>query len=345
MKNNLNKILITGSEGYIGTVMADYLINQGYEVSGLDAGFYSGEELYKDYKKPTTVLKKDVRMVTHGDLLGFDAVIHLAELSNDPLGELNTDATMNISHRGTVHLAQTAKEAGVKRFIYSSSCSVYGFNDVTVNEESEVNPLTTYAKIKVMNENKLKEMADENFCPVIFRNATVYGPSPSMRFDLVINNLVGLACAEKSIVLNSNGMAWRPFLHVADLARIADMVLKSVTEKVFCQTFNTGRNDLNFRIHDIAEIIKELIPDCDIVVNENNPDHRSYKADFTKVMKAFPEFEKQKDMRVAIKEMAELFTDIKLSSDKIKSGNFVRLWQINNLKNQGLIDNNYFWIK
>lgn len=339
------KIFITGVKGYIGSVLADSLIRNGYEVGGLDTGFYKDVSLYDGLLSSDKILEKDVRNVTAEDLMGYDAIIHLAELSNDPLGEMNKELTIDINHGGTTTLAEKAKLAGVPRFIYSSSCSVYGFNDDKVNENSPANPLTTYAKMKIENEKKLTLMADDNFCPVFLRNATVYGPSPSMRFDLVINYICGTAQTAKIIDLKSDGQAWRPFIHINDLANVFTAMVNAPTDKVYCQIFNIGSDKSNYKIRDTAEIIKKEMPECELRIQDNNPDRRSYNVGFTKLETAFPELPAFINMENGIKNMLDLFKNISMTKEKFESKSFTRIKQINNLLESGAINSSFFWNK
>ncbi len=255
------KVLITGIDGYIGTVLAQVLIEKGHEVTGIDTGFYREGWLFNGIKITPRVINKDIRSVSFKELIGIDAVIHLADLSNDPLGHLNEETTYAINHKAAIEFAQKAKKAGVKRYIYSSSCSVYGIaTEDMVTEESSTNPQTTYAKCKLLVENDLKELADDTFSPVILRNATVFGASPRLRFDLVVNNLTGVAYVNKEIRLASDGTPWRPLVHILDVSNAFAAALTAPKETVHSEIFNVGKNDGNYRIIDVASIVKKEFP-------------------------------------------------------------------------------------
>src|SRR4030042_5004581 len=234
------KVLVTGSDGYIGTLLVQMLLRSGVQVVGLDTGYYRTEWLYNGMKRLPSMVIKDVRNLTVHDLSGFQAVIHLAELSNDPLGTVQPELTYDINHMGTIRLARLSQKAGVQRFLYSSSCSVYGATDEYCREDSKTNPLTIYAKCKVLNERALLSMASENFSPVILRNATAFGPSQRMRFDLVVNNLVALAFTKKEIRLESDGVQWRPFVHVMDICKAFSTALQAPQKSIHTQIFNVG---------------------------------------------------------------------------------------------------------
>ena len=255
------RVLVTGSEGYIGTVLCAYLLDRGHDISGLDTGFHRVGWLYHGVDRSPTWLAKDIRHITADDLRGYDAVVHLAELSNDPVGQLNPDITFEINHLGSVRLATLAKEAGVERFIYMSSCSVYGAaGDTDSTETSEVHPLTAYAKCKILVERDVRPMADDDFSPTFLRNATAFGASPRMRFDLVVNDLAGHAWTEQVIRMDSDGKPWRPFVHILDISQAIDLVLRAPRDVVHAQTFNVGSNLQNYQVREVAEIDRRHIP-------------------------------------------------------------------------------------
>jgi len=339
----MKKIFVTGIDGYIGTILGQVLMDEGFEVFGLDNGYYRNGWLYNGVKRMPQTITKDVRNVTVDDLKGFDAVVHLAEISNDPIGQNNPEVTYDINHRGTVHLAETAKKAGVKRFVYYSSCSVYGASDGISDETSPTNPLTAYAKSKVLNEEALSKMADDNFTPVFFRNATVFGASPRMRFDLAVNNLSGIAWTTKKIALDSDGTAWRPFVHIKDVAHATVCALNASKEAVYNQVFNVGTESSNYQIKEIAEEINKIFTDCEITFDNTNVDKRNYRVSFEKIAKQLPGFKPQFTLEKGIKELHDLFERINLSEELFRSAAHTRLKQIDQLKSTGQIDDRFFW--
>lgn len=336
------KILLTGNEGYIGSVLARELIKAGHEVTGLDTGYYAETSLYPAEVWPKTV-KKDIRLVNQADLSGYEAVIHLAELSNDPVGETDPRMTDEINHRGTVNLARLAKAAGTKRFIYFSSCSVYGASDQLVGETSPVNPLTAYAKAKVLNEKYLFQSAGADFSPVIFRNATVYGASPRMRFDLVVNNLCGLAFTAKEIRMESDGTPWRPFVHILDVCQAVLEALKLPRPQIHNQIINIGDSNSNYQIKTIARIIGRVLPGCRVSLNKNGADKRNYRVNFDKIKKILPGFACRFDVAAGAQELLALFERINLTQADFESKDFTRLKQINHLKTAGRINHEFYW--
>lgn len=257
------KILVTGTEGYLGCLLAPVLVQRRHTVTAVDTGFYRSGWLYPGTALTPLTLNKDIRQITLEDLEGMDAVVHMAELSNDPLGELTPDITYEINHRGSVRLAHLAKQAGVSRFVYMSSCSVYGIaSQSEVDEESPLNPQTAYAKCKTLVERDLKLIADGEFSPVFLRNATAYGASPRMRFDIVLNNLAGLAWTTKEIKMLSDGTPWRPVVHALDIAQAIVCALAAPREVIHNQVFNVGDSEQNYRIRELAQIIAEVFPGC-----------------------------------------------------------------------------------
>jgi nucleoside-diphosphate-sugar epimerase len=341
------RILVTGTEGYIGCLLAPRLMAGGHDVYGLDTGYYRDGWLYSNQENmplaPRT-LCKDLRGVTSRDLEGFDAIVHLAELSNDPLGENSPDVTYDINHRGSILLAKAAKAAGVPRFVYTSSCSVYGLaTEDIVSETSEVNPQTAYARCKVLVETDLANLADENFCPVILRNATAYGPSPRMRFDIVLNNLVGLACTTGEIAMISDGTPWRPLVHVLDICTAIDCALKAPPEKVYREIFNVGCDEENHRILEVAEFVREACPDCRITFGDSSGDNRSYRVNFEKIRKGLPGFAAVHTARQGARELRELFDRIGLDRSQFEFRAFTRLKQLEYLIKTKQLDDQFYW--
>jgi len=337
------KVLVTGCEGYIGIVLAQYLLEKGIKVDGFDTGFYKSGLLYKGTKIIPKIISKDIRKISTDDLKGYDVVVHLAELSNDPLGEFDSKVTYKINHLGTTRLAKNAKKAGVKRFIYYSSCSVYGASDNIVSEESKVNPITQYAICKVLNEKMLAKLASKNFTPVFLRNATVFGASPRFRFDLVVNNLTGLAWTKRKIEMSSDGTPWRPLVHILDVCQATYCVLKAPKKSVYKQIFNVGSNKSNYQIKDIANIILEVFPGCKITFNKNSKDKRNYRVNFDKINNKLPSFYSQHTLRDGIKELLDIYKKIELKKETFDSKNYTRMKQIEHLSKTKQVDKDLFW--
>lgn len=341
---NPQKILLTGIDGYIGVQLAQVLVKNGFKVTGLDTGYYRNAWLYNGVTEIfPSVVTKDIREVTVEDLKEFDAVVHLAELSNDPLGQNDPELTFDINHRGTMNLANCAKEAGVKKFVYFSSCSVYGASDNIANENSPVNPLTAYAQSKIMNEEALMKLADDNFSPTIMRNATAYGASPRMRFDLVVNNLAGLAWTTGEIKMDSDGTPWRPLVHILDISKAVVCILNAKKSVVHNEIFNIGDTKANYQIKQIAEIIGKTFTDCKISFNSNSSDKRNYRVNFDKINSTLPGFVCDWTVEMAVKELEDIFKNINMTEETFKSKNFTRLKQVDWLKETGQIDGKLFW--
>jgi len=339
------KVLITGTEGYIGVMLTTALLERGHQVTGVDTGYYRAGWLYNPgMAKFPVCINKDIRHITEEDLKKFDACIHLAELSNDPLGQLNPEITFKINHLATVALAQKCKRAGTTRFIYTSSCSVYGVGaDDYMTEESQTNPQTTYAKCKVLVERDLSAMADSDFSPTVLRNATAYGPSPRMRFDLVLNNLAGLAWTTRQIKMSSDGAPWRPLVHVLDICEASACVLEAPREIIHNQIFNVGDSKENFRVREIARIVAEIFPGCGLVFGINDGENRSYRVSFEKINSRLPGFKCKRNARTGAAELRELFEKIAMSRETFEFRAFTRLKQLQYLIKSGQIDENLFW--
>lgn len=338
------RVLITGIDGYIGTQMAQVLMSNGHEVTGIDSGFYREGWLYNGVKYSPKVITKDTRNITITDLKGFDAVISLADLSNDPLGNQDPKNTYDINHTAIIRLAKLAKKAGVKRFIYSSSCSIYGVaKDGLVDETSEVFPQTAYAKCKLLVENDLTKLADAFFTVVFMRNATVFGASPRMRFDLVVNNLSGIAWTEKEIRMSSDGTPWRPLVHILDVCEAFLAVLEAPKIVVQGQAFNIGSTDGNYQVKDVAKIIGKVFPGCKVSFGKSDGDNRSYKVSFEKIKKTFPKLQIKRTVEDGAQELREVFNKISMTKEVFEFRGFTRLKAIEHLKQTGQISKDFFW--
>jgi nucleoside-diphosphate-sugar epimerase len=339
------KILVTGSEGYLGALLAPVLLEHGREVTGVDTGYYKSGYLYNAKGDSPQTLAKDIRHLTVDDLRGHDAVVHMAELSNDPLGELNSSVTYEINHKGTMHLANIAKTAGVKRFIYMSSCSVYGVaTNGEVTEETKPNPQTAYAICKTLCERDLKQLADKNFVPCYFRNATAFGASPRQRFDVLLNNLCGLAWTTGEIKMISDGTPWRPLVHGLDIAQAISRALDAPAEAIYNEIFNIGSNDQNYQVKEVAEKVAKVFPDCTLSFGSHS-DNRSYRVNFDKVRKHLPEFQCEWDADRGVEQFYQLFRQIDFTPESFEYRAFTRLKQLQYLIRTDQVDNSFFWIR
>ena len=341
------KILVTGTEGYIGTRMVPWLAQAGHEVVGLDTGFYRDGCLYMDPlaapMAPATRFK-DLRTLTAADFEGIDAVVHLAELSNDPLGQNRPEITFQINHQGSVRIAQAARQAGVRRFVYASSCSVYGVGTGDfLDESAPTNPQTAYAKCKVLVERDLLPMADDRFSVVFLRNATAYGPSPRMRFDIVLNDLCALAWTRKKIAMVSDGSPWRPIVHIEDICEAVRCALAAPASAVNGEIFNVGRTDENFRIRELAQIVAEVFPGCEVSVGPPSADNRSYRVSFDKIERRLPGFSARWTAKAGAQELRSLFERIEFTKDTFEFRAFTRLKQLQYLQRTSQIDDDLFW--
>lgn len=340
------KLLVTGTDGYIGVLLADVLAQRRHDVTGLDTGFYLDGLLYNGVQLPARRVKKDIRHITHDDLRGYDAVVHLAELSNDPLGQHNPKLTFEINHLGSVALAQKAKEVGVTRFIYTSSCSVYGVaSNESVTEQSPTNPQTAYAQCKVLVERDVSALADDDFSPTFLRNATAFGASPRMRFDIVLNNLAGLAWTTKEIKMISDGTPWRPLVHVLDICDAVACALDAPRQVVHNQVFNVGDNAQNYRVREIAEIVAEVFPGCQLSFGDNGADNRSYRVNFDKINASLPGFRCRRDAAAGAKELHSVFEKINMTREIFDFRAFTRLKQLEHLLQTTQIDDQFYWRK
>ena len=339
------RILVTGHEGYIGSVMAPLLAERGHDVVGLDIGYYRDCTLTPALADVPTI-RKDIRDVEQSDVQGFDAVIHLAALSNDPIGNLNEAWTAEINDQASLQLATLAKRAGVPRFLFSSSCIMYGLTSdgEVVTEESPLDPQTEYARSKVRSERTIRALTDDSFSPTFLRNGTVYGLSPRMRFDTVFNNLTGSAFTSGEVVVRSDGQPWRPVVHVTDVARAFAAVLEAPREIVHGQAFNTGAAHLNHQVIALARIAVETVPGSRLEVRaEADADQRTYRTDFSKFARAFPDFEFLWSPRQGAQELVSAFREVGLTAEDFADRRFTRLKWLRHLLNSGRLDTNLRW--
>jgi nucleoside-diphosphate-sugar epimerase len=339
------KILLTGHHGYIGSVTGPLLRAAGHEVTGLDTFFYEGCDLsHGGDGQPA--LRIDLREVDAAALAGCDAVVHLAALSNDPLGDLSPELTRQINFEATVRLARAAKQTGVPRFVFSSSCSMYGASGSgnPVDETAPLRPLTAYAESKVRSEEALSDLADGDFSPVFMRNATAYGVSPRLRVDLVLNNLVGWAFTTGKVKIMSDGTPWRPLIHIEDISRATLAVLEAPRDVVHGQAFNVGRDEENYQVRDLAEIVHQTVSDCEIeYAGSGDPDPRSYQVDFGKFHRAFPEAGLRWTAREGAGELLDAYREVGLTLEQFESDRYIRLKHLRLLLERGELDEDLRW--
>jgi len=341
------KILVTGTEGYIGARLAPWLQARGHDVIGLDTGFYRDGCLYLDpvglATGPRTIYK-DLRTVTAADFAGCDAVIHLAELSNDPLGQNRPEITFKINHEGSLRIARAAREAGVRRFVYASSCSVYGLGSGEfLDETSPTNPQTAYAQCKVLVERDLLPMAASDFSVVFLRNATAYGPSPRMRFDIVLNDLCALAWTQKKIAMVSDGSPWRPIVHIEDICDAMRCAVEAPTEAINGEVFNVGATSQNFRVREIAQIVAAEFPGCEVSAGPPSADNRSYRVRFDKIESRLPGFQSRWTAQQGAAELRRLFERLDFDRETFQFRAFTRLKQLKYLQRTRQIDDDLYW--
>jgi nucleoside-diphosphate-sugar epimerase len=338
------KVLVTGHLGFIGTVMVPILIREGLDVTGVDTDLYRFCT-YGDAPIDVPNLRKDVRDVEKADLKGFDAIIHLAALSNDPLGNLNPDLTYEINHRASVRLAEMAREVGVRRFLFASSCSMYGkAGDNMLDETAEFNPVTPYAMSKVYVERDVAPMASDSFSPVFLRNATAYGVSPRIRFDLVINNLVAWAFTTGKILMKSDGSPWRPLVHIEDITQACVCALRAPRGDVHNLAVNVGSNDENYRMRELAGFVQDIVPKCRLEFSPDaGPDPRCYRVNFDKIQKIFPSFNTRWTARMGVQQCYDSYRKHGLQRDEYEGVRYKRIAHIENLIAHGKLDSSLRW--
>jgi nucleoside-diphosphate-sugar epimerase len=338
------RIFVTGSDGYLGSLLTPLLMEAGHEVTGCDTGFYNEGWLFNDLQPRPQTLRKDIRAITVEDLRGYDAIVHMAELSNDPAGELAPDITYEINHRGSVRLARMAREANVSRFVYMSSCSVYGVTAADiVDEHSPVNPQTAYANCKTLVERDVHKLAGDEFSPTFLRNATACGASPRMRFDIVLNNLCGLAWATREIKMISDGSPWRPLVHGLDIAKAIFHVLAAPRVVIHNQVLNVGDTSHNWRVREIAEIVASVFKGCSTSFGPPGADNRSYRVNFDKIHSLLPAFVCEWDAERSVQQLHELFTRIQMTKEQFHARPFTRLKMLQHLLATGQLNGSFQW--
>ncbi len=338
------RALVTGDRGYIGAILVPLLLENGYKVVGFDTNYFR-TTLDSDENSNYTKITKDIRKIEEEDLFGVNAIIHLSALSNDPMGEINPGLTEDINYKASVRLANMAKKVGVERFIFSSSCSIYGIaKEDTVDESSQVNPLTAYAKSKIETEKALLSLSDDNFCVGLMRNSTVYGYSPKFRNDLVVNNFVTTALAYGQIRIMSDGTPWRPLIDVRDLSKVFIEFLKVPAAEINGNIVNIGFEENNFQVKDLVDEVKKQLPECEIVyTGEHGADSRSYKVNFNKFKSMFPELKQEWTLDKSVADLISHLRHSNFSKADFEAGIFTRLSVLKKLISEGKVDKDLFW--
>ena len=339
------RVLVTGHDGYLGQPVTRALRQRGHVPSGLDTFLYAPCSLGADEPEPGRVLAMDVRDVSPAQLEGFDAVVHLAGISNDPLGDLDASLTYEINYKATISLAQAAKAAGVSRFLFSSSCSLYGAHgDDMLDESAEFNPVTPYGESKVLAERDLSNMADDDFSPTYLRNATAYGATPRLRGDLVVNNLVGHAVTRGKVFLKSDGTPWRPLVHADDIASAFVAVLEAPRDLVHDEPFNVCRTSENYRIREVAEIVEDVVPDCRIELAETaGPDKRNYRVSGDKLIERVDTYDPSWTVRRGVEDLYRAFVDHAMTIAQLEGPDFLRIKKVQHLLSTGALDSQLRW--
>jgi nucleoside-diphosphate-sugar epimerase len=333
------RVLVTGHRGYIGVEMVPALRVAGHDVVGMDVGLYDECDFVAPPDEVES-LRIDLRDVTAADLEGIDAIVHLGALSNDPLGDLSSNLTYDINLHASVRLAAAAKEAGAERFLFASSCSLYGAGGHDLlDEQAAFNPVTPYGESKVRVEQEVGKLADDSFSPVYLRNATAYGVSRRLRADIVVNNLVGYAVTTGKVLLMSDGSPWRPLVHIADISNAFVACLAAPREAIHDEAFNVGMVGENYRIRDVAEIVKEVVPGCDVEFAPGaSPDTRNYRVDFSKIAERLPGFEPRWTVRLGVEELYRAYTRAEMTSDEWEGWRYYRLKTVRHLQDAGVLD-------
>jgi nucleoside-diphosphate-sugar epimerase len=339
------KVLVTGHNGYIGSVLVPFFRAAGHDVIGLDSFYFEDCTFGEDVAESVPALRKDVRDLEVADLAGFDAVIHLAALSNDPLGDINPDWTYDINWHSSVRLARLAKEAGVPRFLFSSSCSLYGVaGDEMLDETAPFNPITAYGESKIRTEQEVSELADDDFSPTFLRNATAYGVSPRLRADIMVNNLTGFAFTTGEVLIKSDGTPWRPLVHIEDISRAFLAVLEAPRDTVHDQAFNVGRSEENYQVRAVADMVREVVPGSRIeYASGGGPDPRNYRVNCDKLAQAVPAFRPRWTVRRGVEELYAAFGRHGLTLDEFVGHRYIRLKHIKGLLDSGRLGDDLRW--